>query len=57
MAIELHRCDGLNGINDISVQQIRGEWKLCFWPRKGRDQEVPVKYCPYCGEELKDNDN
>ena len=44
-----HRCDGMEEDTRIFYFDVFSEW----WIENGESQFAGIKFCPFCGEELK----
>lgn len=51
-----HECETLRNIDDISIQKILGKWCWIYWDKKGNPIGHGLKFCPYCGKCLQEDE-
>lgn len=55
-ATNYHKCETLRNIDNISIQKIKGKWYWIYWKEKGNPIGNGLKFCPYCGKCLQEDE-
>lgn len=51
---DVHECEILRNSNvEITIEKINNQWLWVYYEKNGKATAHGIKYCPYCGEELK----
>ena len=50
----IHTCDTIHESKKVpvSIEKVDGKWYWVFWGKK-KNKAHGIRFCPYCGEELK----